>query len=54
MYPRMHNVENPLPKFSHALHHKCWAMLLAKTLEGVPAHFPRNVSASLSINLVTF
>lgn len=52
-YHRMYNVKKPLPNFSHALHYESWAMLLTETLEGIPAHFPRNVSASLSISLVT-
>lgn len=46
-------MEKTLPNFSHALCYKFWAKLLAETPEGVPAHFPRNVSAGLSTNLVT-
>lgn len=52
-YIILYNGKNSLPNFSHALHYKCWATLLAETLEGIPSHFPRNYSASLGINLVT-
>lgn len=47
-------MEKALPNFSRALCYKHWATLLAETIERVPSHFSRNVSANLVINLVTF
>lgn len=52
-FHRMYNAQSLTANFSHALFCNCWAVLSAEALEGIPAHFPTNVSASLSINFVT-